>query len=137
MANAFDVNTVTIALNNDYGGSNKTLYCLRAPAAAVGGAVTIVGAYAISDATLAAGTVNYFALALHKYGTSVGTTNSGTIAAAIGGTLGWAQGVPKTFTLSSTYAKLSAGEWCAVEYTEAGTGNPTNGFVVIEYVMGK
>jgi len=137
MANAFDVNTVTIALNNDYGGSDKTLYCLHAPAAAVGGAVTIVGAYAVSDATLAAGTTNYYSLALHKYSSAATPVLSGTIAAAIGGTAGWTQGVPKTFTLSSTYAKLSAGEWCAVEYTEAGTGNPTNGFVVVEYVVGK
>jgi hypothetical protein len=134
---AFKVNTVAVALSNDFGGSNKTLYALRAPTAATGGAITIVGAYAISDATLAAGTVNHFSLALHKYAGTAGTTNSGTIAAAIGGTVGWTQGAPKTFTLDSTRAKLSAGEWCAVEYTEAGTGNPTNGFVVIQYVMGK
>jgi hypothetical protein len=137
MAQAFDVHSVAVALSNDFGGSNKTLYALRAPAAAVGGAITIVGAYAISDATLAAGTTNYYALALHRYDSDVGTTNDGTVAAAIGGTLGWTQGIPKTFTITASKATLEAGEWCAVEYTEAGTGNPTNGFVVIQYVMGK
>ena len=120
----------------DPGGDNKQLYAFRAPLDAQGGGVTLVGAYAVNGAATAGGTT--FTYALHKYSTAGTPAVNGTIAAAIGGTTDyWAVGVPKTFTISSSYAFIDAGEWVVVDYQEENSGNPTNSHIVLQYVMGK
>ena len=64
---------------------------------------------------------------------------NGTISTnTLGGTaVGWTAGVTQTFTLNSTYSYISAGEWVVVQYNEVNAGNPTGGFVVLEYQMGR
>lgn len=132
---AFDVHTVTVALG-DPGGDDKQLFVLRAPEDAYGGGIRLVGAYAVNGAATNDGTS--FSLALHKYSSAGTPAVNGTIAAAIGGTASpWAKGVPKAFTLSSTYSFVDAGEWVVIQYNEQSAGNPTNGFVVLHYLMGK
>lgn len=132
---AFDVHTVTVALG-DPGGDNKQLFALCAPPDALGGGLRLVNAYAVNGAATNSGTS--FSLALHKYSNAGTPAVNGTIAAAIGGTASpWEAGVPKAFTLNSTYSFVDAGEWVVIQYNEQSAGNPTNGFVVLQYLMGK
>jgi hypothetical protein len=106
----------------------------------VGGAVTLLEAYAVNHATTS-GTASY-SVALHKRDTS-GTVIAGTVAVAIGGTAAsgasshWTDLAPKTFTLDSTYRTLNAGECLSVEVAAIDGGSPTRGKVVIHYAQGK
>jgi hypothetical protein len=132
-----EINTVTLVLP-DPGGDDVQFYAMRAPSDAQGGGARIVGGYAVNNATLAAGTTNYFGLQLLRY-SNIGTPAvNGTIADTIGGsTTGWADGVPQSFTIDDDYSFIDAGEWVVVQYNEAGTGAPTQMTVTLQYEMGK
>jgi hypothetical protein len=118
---------------SDWQGDNVIGHVLRAPLAAMGGAITIVAAYAVNQAATGAGTG--FALSLLNYG-AAGTAVAGTVANAIGGTGDpWAAGVPKAFTISD--GVLDAGEWLVLKKTETNSSDPTRCSVVIEYLVGK
>lgn len=103
-------------------------------------AVTIKSAHVIPVSTLAAGTANYYSLALQN----LGTAGAGTVAvaASIGGTIaggtstGWAALTPKPFTIIPAAAKLAAGEVLGFVYAETGTADPTGAVIKIEYVDG-
>ncbi len=132
---SFDVHTVTFA-TGDPGGDNKQLYLLPAPLDGKGGGITIVGASAVNGAATGAGTS--FSFALHRYSSAGTPALNGTVAAAIGGTASpWAAGVPKSFTIDSSYNFLDAGEYLVLQYNEQTNGNPTNCAVTIQYVMGR
>jgi len=101
----------------------------------VGGAITLLEAYAVNHATTS-GTAT-FTLALHKRSTA-GSVISGTVAAAIGGTAShWADMAPKTFTLDSTYTTIDDGECLSVALTAVDGGSPTRAKVIIHYAQGK
>ena len=120
----------------DMGADNKKMFAFQAPEDAEGGGITILGASVVNGAATGAGTS--FGLALHKYSNAGTPAVNGTIAAEIGGTVDpWADGVPKDFTISSTYNFVDAGEWVVVQYEEYTAGNPTNCAMNIRYIMGK
>lgn len=106
----------------------------------VGGAITVLEAYAVNHATTS-GTVSYN-VALHKR-TTAGTVIAGTIATAIGGTAAsgvsshWTDLVPKTFSLDSGYTTIDDGECISVAVTAIEGGAPTRGKVIIHYAQGK
>lgn len=130
-----DVNTL-VFYPGDPGADNKQLFALKAPTDANGGGLRILAAYAINGAATSGGTT--FTYALHKFSSAGTPAVNGTIAAAIGGTADyWAAGVPKTFTLDSSYTFLDAGEWLVVDYQEESAGNPTLSSVVVHYAVGK
>ncbi len=114
--------------------------CVAFKCSDVGGAITVLEAYAVNHATTS-GTATY-SVALHKRN-AAGTVISGTIAAAMGGTAAsgynshWTDLVPKTFTLDSTYSTIEAGECISVAVTAIDGGSPTRGKVVIHYAQGK
>jgi len=103
-------------------------------------AVTIKSAKAIPVSTLAAGTANYFSLALQNLGTAGAGTVS--VASAMGGTVAggtstaWAALTPRDFTLVAANAKIAAGEVVGVVYAETGTVDPTGLVIKIDYVDG-
>lgn len=131
---SMDTNIETIRLGDPAG--DDALLVMRAPTDSLGGGITIIDAYAVNHATTS-GTVS-FTLGLHKYSSAGTPAVNGTIASAIGGTAShWADSVPKQFTLDSDYVFLDAGEWLAIDYAETNAGNPTNGYVVIQYLNGR
>ncbi|WWT39942.1 hypothetical protein [Microcystis phage Mae-JY09] len=131
---SMDTKIIAIPLGDP--GGDKALKCFRAPLDSDGGGVTILSAYAVNHAATGAGTS--FSLALHRYSAAGTPVVNGTVAAAIGGTASpWADGVPKSFALDDTYSFLDAGEWLAIDYAEQTAGNPTNGYVVLQYVLGR
>jgi len=94
---------------------------------------TITGARACCADVVAASTANYFTLALQNGGTAgTGTT---AVAAAIGGTIGWASLVWKPFTVSAD--QLDAGESLNLAYDETGTGTFGVVNVQVEGVWGE
>lgn len=99
----------------------------------VGGAVTLVDAYAINHATTS-GTAT-FTLELHKRSTA-GTVIQGTIG-SLGGTADhWTDTLPKRFPVSDTYDVIDDGECVSVEWAAVDGGSPTRGVVVLHYVQG-
>ncbi len=136
-----EVHHVAVALG-DPGADNKQLFVLKAPTADNGGGIRLLGGWAhvatsVANSLGVGGTT--FTLALHKYSTAGTPVVNGTISTnTLGGTaVGWTAGVTQTFTLNSAYSYISAGEWVVVQYNEVNAGNPTGGFVVLEYQMGK
>ena len=117
-------------------GDAVTYFAMKAPSAANGGGFTVLAATAVEDTATGSGTS--WSIALHKYSGAGTPALQGTIAAAIGGTASpWVQGVPKNFTISSTYAFIDAGEWIAIEKTESNSSDPMSGQVVIHWVPGR
>jgi len=130
-----EIHVVTIPIV-DPGADDKQLLVLKAPADATGGGITLVDAYAYNGAATGAGTT--FTYQLLKYSNAGTPAVNGTISDVLGGTAApWAAGVPKEFTLDTSYTFIDAGEWIVVDYQEVTNGNPTNSAVVLHYVMGK
>jgi len=127
-----DTRTITVEVP----GAEDTVLIMKAPTAANGGAVRILEASAVNHATTSS-TVSY-TLALHRYSSAGTPAVNGTIAAAIGGTADhWADGVPKSFTIDSTYGVIGAGEWLALVVTAQNAGTATRGRVTLSLVNGK
>lgn len=100
----------------------------------VGGAVTLVEAYAVNHATTS-GTATY-TLALHKRSTA-GTVIAGTIG-SLGGTADhWTDTLPKGFTLNSDYTTIDDSESVSVVWAAVDGGSPTRGKVVLHFMQGK
>lgn len=134
MGSSFDTKTLVVNLGDP--GGDKALKVLRAPSDSAGGGITIVEAYAVNHATPGAGTS--FTLELQRFSSAGTPVVNGTIAPAIGGTAAsWTDGVPKQFDIDGDYASLDAGEWLVIDYAEQGTGNPTNGYVTVHYLLGR
>ena len=116
-------------------GDDVTFFALKAPSAANGGGLTVLAAWAVDDAATTSGTS--YSLALHQYSSAGTPALAGTIAAAIGGTADpFAAGVPKAFTISSTYQFIDAGEWVAIQKEEDNSSDPSSGMVIIHWVPG-
>ena len=135
-----EVHNVTVALG-DPGADNKQLFVLKAPSDANGGGLrllsgNVVVATSITNSLGVGGTT--FTLALHKYSGAGTPAVNGTIAAAVGGTaVGWTANVPQAFTLNADYSFVDAGEWVVLQYNELNAANPTGGYAVLHYVMGR
>jgi len=100
----------------------------------IGGAVTLVEAYAVNHATTS-GTATY-TLALHKR-TTAGTVIAGTIA-SLGGTADhWTDTLPKSFSLDSDYTTIDDAESVSVVWAAVDGGSPTRGKVVLHFMQGK
>lgn len=118
----------------DPGGDNKQLFMFQAPTDAIGGGITIVGAKAVTNATLAgAGTT--FTYQLLTYSNAGTPAVSGTITTVIGSATQWTAAVPQAFTISDGF--VDAGEYVVIDYQELASGNPTLSSVMVQYVMGK
>lgn len=122
-------NKKSVTWTASYDPASDEVYPLfRAPQAC-----EIVGAYATTTNAVNAATDNYFSVAL----INAGAAGAGTavIAAAVGGTAGWAALTPKTYTISD--GTLAAGEVVAASYDETGTG--TFGVITfqLDYVLGE
>ncbi len=134
MGSSFDTKTLVVNLG-DPGGA-KELKVLRAPSDSAGGGITIVEAYAVNHAATSAGTS--FSLGLQRFSAAGTPVVNGTIAPAVGGTASpWADGVPKKFTLDGDYTSLDAGEYLVIDYAEQTSGNPTNCYVTVHYLLGR
>ena len=94
---------------------------------------TLLGARAAVPNDVAAATDNYFTVALQNGGTAGTSTTD--VAAAIGGTAGWAACVWKAFTLSTD--ELTAGQSLNLAYDETGTGTFGTIVVQVEGVWGE
>lgn len=112
-------------------------WMFKAPSAANGGGVRIVGAWAQNGATHGAGTA--MALTLLKYSSAGTPALNGTIGAKLAGTADpFTINIPKSFTLDSSYTYVSAGEYVVVKYNEEGAAtDPLGATVEIQYQMGK
>ena len=111
----------------------ETFHLMKAPRA-----LTVLAVRVVSELTMNDGTA--WLIRLENWGTS-GTAVEGTISANVGGTA--AASVltaltPVAATLTTAQARVDAGEWLVLHYTEEGagwvTGDRIN--VVIEYVDG-
>lgn len=100
----------------------------------VGGAVTLLEAYAVNHATTS-GTATY-TLELHKRSTA-GTVIQGTIASCGGTADHWTDTLPKTLTLNGSYTTIDDSECVSVEWAAVDGGSPTRGKVIIHYAQGK
>lgn len=78
------------------------------------------GAYVTPRATLAAGTVNHYQVALYNGGSS-GTAQT-VISGTVGGTVGWTAQTAKSVTINTP--TFAAGEWVVLDYDETGTVAP-------------
>jgi hypothetical protein len=100
-------------------------------------ACEIKAGYVVDNVGIAAGTENYFEVALKNAGTSGTATTA--MAAAIGGTPAsgtapaWTVNVPQAFTISE--GTMAAGEWVKLDYDETGTV-AQNITVVLEVLYG-
>ena len=136
---ALDYNVTAVPLTDSWIDDDTTFFVMKAPAAGSGGGLTIIEAYAVEDDPHDdQGVGTAWAIALHKYSSAGTPALNGTIAAAIGGTAdNWAAGVPKTFTVSTSYNFVDAGEWVAVEKTEENSCDPQQASVIITWVRGR
>ena len=115
-------------------GAGDTFLVYRAPEN--GGGERLINASFVNAAATSGGTT--FTLTLQKFSNAGTPAVNGTVSSALGGTTDyWADGVPKDFTLTDAYCFLDAGEWLAVVYSEQSTGNPTRGFLNLEFARGK
>lgn len=113
-------------------GADKNILMLRVPANETW---TIEAAYAAAATTLAAGTVDTFAISLLNGGT-VGTGTTA-ISDAVGGTAGWVAQTPKAITITEGSGDLTAGQYLVVKYDEAGSVAPVGISVIVEFVRGR
>lgn len=127
--------TVSLMVNADPTGAEE-FYLLKAPSA-----LTVVGAYAVSEQTQNDGTA--FTLTLVNYGTAgTAVQSGGTIAAVLGGTTSGSELTAKTpegATISATEKYVDEGEWLVVEYGEEGAGWVTGDYFTytVNYRLGK
>jgi hypothetical protein len=141
MAESWHTNITSYAIDDP--AAAATIYLLRAPTAAQGGGITILGAEAVQSGTASlshgvGGTT--FTLQLMKYTNAATPAVYGTISNAIGGTaVGWGAGRTNEFTIttSGTTNYLSPGEWLVADYVEVNAGNPNNLSLVVRWVYGK
>jgi hypothetical protein len=120
---------VTLGLGSVLSGTT-TLPVLRAPF----GGLTIVGAYAVSDDTVSAGTVNYATFTYLNGGTV------GTATAAIGtacGTPGLTAVTPTASTFNSAADELTEGQWLVIKGVMTGAIADNQFHFVINWVRGK
>lgn len=83
---------------------------------------------------IAASVLNYLDLSCENGGTAgTGTTDLGGTA---GGTNGWTDNVPQSFTPAGGSGRLVAGEVLVVDFAETGTIGPVGISVTVEYVHG-
>ncbi len=139
MSELLNVNVVTYPLPDTatgWQGNDVVGHVIKAPAAGMGGAITLLNAYVVVGAATNAGTAHSWQLEnWGTGGTAIKTGAAGTVAAAIGGTAStFAADTPKAFTFSN--AKLAAGEWLVLRKTEANSSDPTRGVLVVEYLHG-
>lgn len=139
MSELLNVNVVSYPLPDTatgWQGNNVIGHVIKAPAAGVGGAITILSAHLVLQNTTDAGTASAWQLENHGTGgTAIKSGAAGTVAAAIGGTADViTAATPKAFTL--LYPKLSAGEWLVLRKTETNSSDPTRGVLVVEYLHG-
>jgi len=122
-------NTKSVVVTYDYDpAADDVLPVFTAPKAC-----EITGARAIAANAVNAATDNYFSVSLINAGAAgAGTT---VVAAAVGGTAGWAALTPKTFTISD--GTLAAGEVVAASYDETGTGTFGVMTIQVDYVLGE
>ena len=118
------IQSVVVVLGDP--GAARTAVVWRAPAAG-----EILTAQAVDDVGLVAGTDNYFTVALQNGGTAGTATTA--VASAIGGTPGWTQYSPKSFTVSE--GTFAAGEYIRVAYDETGAC-AQHIVVMFDYVLG-
>ena len=141
MAESWDTHITSVSIDDP--GAAAKFFVLRAPTAATGGGITVLGGEAVQSGTASlshgvGGTT--FTLALHKYTNATTPAVYGTIAAAIGGTAtGWGAGRPNEFTIDTagTLRYLSPGEYLVVDYAEINAGNPDNLMITIRWIYGK
>ena len=108
-------------------GADRDITFWRAPAAC-----EVLAAYATDSVGLAAGTANYFSVALYNGG------SSGTATTALGGTVGgsgvaWTVSVAKALTISE--GTLAEGDFAWIRYDETGTC-AQNLTIQLDYVLG-
>lgn len=83
---------------------------------------------------LAASVLHYLQLSLENAGVSgTATTDLGGTA---GGTLGWSDNVPQSFSPAAGSGRLTAGQVLVLDWAETGTIAPTGLSVTVEYVHG-
>ena len=124
MSFAFYDNKIVSVIISDPGADDTQVHLFRAPEV-----VQIVKAYAVSSATMGAGTAPQ--LALHNYGTG-GTAVEGTIALNVAGTASpLTANTPAAFTLAD--ADLEAGEWVVLDVQEI--NDWSGGLVTLEFEL--
>lgn len=96
--------------------------------------VTIEKATFFIAGGVSASTANYVECSLENGGTAgTATTDLGGTA---GGTAGWVDNVPQSFSPAAGSGKLTAGQVLVFDYAETGTVSPARITAVVEYVDG-
>ena len=113
--------------------ADDVLHLMKVPADPPGG-YEVKSARATTSNAGSASTANYFSVELRNGGTAF--TGTVSVAAAIGGTGGWAALTPKEFTIIAAAKNLDAGETLQVVYDETGTGTFAELIVEVEWVQG-
>lgn len=121
--NAADVQTMTVYIADPTADDRITLF--RAYSAG-----RVIAARWHPDATLAAGTANYYTMAIHNGGTFAAGTAQTVVCAAVGGTTaggtapGWTADTDTDLPVTGT-ATFAASEAIVLDYQETGTVAPT------------
>lgn len=127
MFGSYNKHSVTVSFDYDP-AADDVLPVFVAPQAC-----EITGARAVTANAVNAATDNYFSVSL----LNAGAAGAGTavIAAAVGGTAGWAALTPKTYTISD--GTLAAGDVVVASYDETGTGTFGAMTIQLDYVLGE
>ena len=96
--------------------------------------ITIEKATFVIPGGLAASTANFLNVSLENGGT--GGTATTDLGGTAGGTVGWTDNVPKSFSPAGGSGRMLAGQVLVVDWAETGTIAPTGLSVTIEYVHG-
>ena len=126
MFNSLNVHSIVASFTHDP-AADDVLPVFRAPDNAY-----VVGACATIANDVNAGTANYFSIALRNGGAAGTATTS--LAAAVGGTVGWTGLLPKAFTIAAP--ELASGDVVTAVYDEEGTGTFGALTIQIDYILG-
>ncbi len=96
--------------------------------------VTIEKATFIIPGGLSASTANFLDVSLENGGNA--GTDTTDLGGTAGGTAGWTDNVPKSFSIAAGSGRLTAGQHLVLDWAETGTIGPTGLSVTIEYVHG-
>jgi hypothetical protein len=96
--------------------------------------ITIEKVSVVLQATIAASVVNYLHCSLENGGTAGTATDD--LGGTAGGTLGWTDMVPQSFSPAAGSGRLLAGQVLVLDYVEAGSVAPVGISVTVEYVHG-
>lgn len=131
----FTHNIVATGLTTGVAVVDRVEFVFRAPLAAQGGGVSIVGAWMVGGSACTGD--DGYRCRLLKYSSAATPVLNGTISDYMGGTTdGWVATVPKVATIGTAW--VPAGEWVALDIDRITSGTIAPPFsLTVQYKMGR